>query len=121
VAKFDSLGKLAGEGANTPLPGIAPGAGGFFKDLNESIKNFRDVLKLAQELRGDQAPTNTQVMDKLPDYPPPKPAKPASNPALGKFLAEYGDTTVDEALKILKPMTIKQIISMVQHGTRPVK
>jgi len=120
MAKFNNLGALVG-GDAAKLASGAPAGGGFFKDLNNSIIAFRDVLKLAQELRGNPPATGPAVTDKLPNYPPPKSIQAAPNPALGKFLAEYGDTTIDEALKILKPMTIKQVIAMVQYGTRPGK
>jgi len=118
MAKFDNLGKLVGDGAK--VPGAIPG-GDWFSRVEKSITAFRDVLKLAKELQGNQPAPNAEATRGMPDYPPPKGLPPASNPALGKFLAEYGNVTVDEAMKVLGPMKIKQIISMVQHGNRPGK
>jgi len=115
--KFDNLGKLVGDGAK--VAGLPPGTGDWLSRVQSTIITLRDVLKIAKELRGEPAAAGSQASGQLPDYPQPKSLPAASNPALGKFLAKYGDVTLDEALKVLGPMTVKQIISMVQHGNRP--
>jgi len=121
--KFNTLKDMVGKGIEgSGGIDIPTGGDDFLSRIHSTIIAFRDVLKIAQELRGVKGDVTPDVIDRLPDYPPnPKKLPVGSNPALAKFLAQYGDTTINETLKIIGPMTIKQLIAMVQHGTRPGK
>ena len=120
--KHTTLESLSGAAESTGLVAKGPGAGttgpGFIGQIKEGIDTFKEVLTIIRELqglRGQEPPAQDGEFKEMPPGPP------QANPDLGNFLAKYGDMTIDQALNMLKPMTLKQFIGLVRGNARPRK
>jgi hypothetical protein len=120
--KFDSFKAMNEAAGEKGIPGVSVGIGGgddFLSRIHSAIVAFRDALKIMQELKG-MGQEFKQPGAQVPIIDSPKQLQ-KPNPGLAKFLEQYGDMTVNQALKAIGPMTIKQLIEMAQHGIRPSK
>lgn len=121
--KYTTVKDLGGTGSVK-----AAGGDNLFSQINQLINNFKSAMQLAKELRalpGAVATVTEEPSGKDitlgPDKAAKNPALVPPGPMLGDFLTKYGDLTVEQALELIKPMTLKQLLEMVQHGIRPRK
>ena len=119
---LESLGNTASE---TGVIAKGPGAGttgpGFIGQIQEGINTFKEVLSIMRELQGLRGQEPPAQDGEFKEIPPGPPQGSRFNPDLGNFLAKYGDMTIDQALNMLKPMTLKQFIGLVRGNARPRK
>lgn len=138
--KHTGLDTMGGAAPVVHNPGPGPGGGDdWLSRVQSTIHAFRDAIKMAQELRGIQAeltPGQRQADQEIPlqplvgpkglpaaaEIPPPAVNPPAADSqAIVKLLAQYGDTKIGDILKVVSPMTVKQVIELVKNGIRPGK
>ena len=100
-------------------PGAIPEAGGddFLSRVNTTLTNFRQLLKLVQDLRGMTAETNEQGAP----HPSPGASPGLSKANLVNFIdiliqRGYGETTIGEVIEKVKPFNIKQIKEFLKHA-----
>lgn len=95
-----------------PGPGGQPAAAGpdILTRINETINNFKGLLEMAKAQGQSQA---QNVLGRGQD-------RGASNiPAsiiIDLVVKKYGNTTIEEVIKNLSPMTIKQLAEMLKNA-----
>lgn len=115
--KYTTVKDLAGKGAK------AAGGDNVISQIRGLVEAFRQGLELVKELKALPGQTTENSNPKEPspgaagpDTAAKKALPPAPGPILNEFLAKYGDMTVGNALETIKPLTIKQLLELVQHG-----
>lgn len=122
--KFTSLKQLKAPGTEL-APTLAPGSDDFLSRVNQTITNFRELIKLVKEARGVQS----EVNENEDTSPTPGPGlNPGSGPGPGlnkgsivKFLdvavqQGYGSKTLGEVIEEAKPFTLKQVLEFLKHA-----
>lgn len=114
--KFSDIKTLTNP-SDEGIPGPPAGGDDFLGRIQSALDSFKQAMQLMKELRG----LPNLINEPAPDSGDNKPAKRLNNPMLGQFLAKYSDMTVEQAFDTIKPLTIKQLMEMIQHGIRPGK
>ncbi len=95
---------------------VGPGSaeGDWLSRVNLTINNFKELVKLAQQFRGEEP------VDKEPGgIRTPNP--PARSPGLLDYVqlaiqAGYGDTPIGKLIEQVSPHTLKQIMEIVKNA-----
>lgn len=97
------------------LAPVSPGGDDFLSRITAAISNFKEVLKIARELRGMKGEF---ASDQSADQGAAVSSGPAFNlgKALAPVLQRYGDKTVGEIMESLSPLTLNQIMEMIKRA-----
>ena len=109
--KFNDPGLLKEPGE--ALAPVSLGGDDFLSRVAAAIKNFKQVLEIAKELRGMKAEQGNEPAPR--GEAPPGPAFNIGK-ALAPVLQKYGDKTVSELMENLSPLTLNQIMGMIKSA-----
>jgi len=116
MTKIINLKQL--ESANPGFePEVSPAAGDFLGRVRGTIIEFKELLKLVQEMRGIGASdSDSQALGRQADNPGPGTGK----AAIVKYLAVavqkgHGDTTIGALLKEIEPFTLRQVLEFIKR------
>jgi hypothetical protein len=115
MPKYSSKNPMNAPGGGSPMPGPGGGGSNWLAQARALVNDIKEGLQLYREVQGmaGNQPAADQGGTPLL-HQPKRPAGP--NPALAKFMAKYGDRTVNDLLKMIGPMTLKELESLMQHG-----
>ncbi len=110
--KFDSVKSISGPGDVGEMP---PGGGDdFLSRVNSAIVNFKELLKMAQEIRG------------MGGNPGPGPGSANQGGGFDKgtivkiidlvIAKGWGDATIGDIITQASPVTIKQLKGIIEHA-----
>ncbi len=93
---------------------VAPGGDDFLSRVTNAISSFKEVLKIARELKGLKGEL---ASDREADQGSGAP-KPAPNQGfpVALMLQHYGDKTVGEIMENLSPLTLNQIMEQIKRA-----
>jgi len=96
-------------------PAESPVAGDFLGRVRGTIIEFKELLKLVQEIRGMNAGGSQE-----PGPPADNQGPGTSKAAVVKYLTAavqrgYGDTTIEALLKQMGPYTLKQVLEFIKR------
>jgi len=97
---------------NTPL---LSGGDDFLSRINQTITNFKELLKMAQEAKGLSQESPTKNLGNNPGGNPPAPA-PIAQFVQTLIASGYGDSPVGELFDKIKPYSIKQLLELMKHA-----
>ena len=110
MSRFDSLQQITG----APGPGELPPAGSddFLSRANAFVVNLKEMLKMAQEVRG------------MGGNPPPGPGNQGGGFDKGTIVKiidlviakGWGDATIGDIIAQASPVTIKQLRGIIEHA-----
>tara|TARA_Y100000310_G_scaffold336608_1_gene421627 strand:- start:488 stop:874 length:387 start_codon:yes stop_codon:yes gene_type:complete len=116
ITDITKLSGKAGSGANLGVVGDT----GFLEQIQETIKQFKGMMEIAKQFKGDAPAVDPHFADKggfsskaeresLAGSPPQSPA--AGLAEVIKLLIDrgYGDTPVGELVDKIRPFTLRQI------------
>lgn len=95
------------------LTPVSPGGDDFLSRVTNAIQNFKEVLKIARELKGIKGEFTNP--DEVQESRAPGQAFDLDK-ALAPVLQRYGDKTVAEIMKTLSPLTLNQIMGVIKRA-----
>lgn len=118
--KIRSLEEIAKKSDLTPAikgGGTAQGEGDFLTRINNTIENFRGLVKDA----GINNLTPNQVVDQGDNVKTTEQNKESELANLIGILIKfgYGDTPIGQLLQKVSPFTLKQIVEVMQNAVKP--
>ncbi len=110
--KFGSLQEVSGQGETSPGNPQLGGDDDFLSRVNTAITNFKELLKMAQEVRG------------MAGNPGPGPANQGGGFDKGSIVKiidlviakGWGDATIGDIISQASPVTIKQLKGIIEHA-----
>jgi len=117
--KYTNPAAILNPNAPATAPGslLSPGGDDFLSRINSTISNFKELLKLAQEVRGFAGGELLNNTDEKPSGAQPVAQGGGLAQVVGLAIQSgYGDTPIGELLDHARPFTLRQIIEVVNRA-----
>ncbi|MBA7696304.1 hypothetical protein ES703_104949 [subsurface metagenome] len=94
--------------------GLETTGGDWISRINLTINNFKELIKLAQQFRGEEPKGEDS-------NPRPNPNSPTRTPGLADYIhlaisAGYGDTPIGELIEQISPHTLNKIMEIIKRA-----
>lgn len=110
----DSIGK---EGKTALETSPVPGAGDFLSRVNSTITNFKELLKMVEQVRGGEEEEEPAAATSPKNSPNPQPRTPGLLDYVQLAIkAGYGDVPIGKLIEQVSPHTLKKVMEIFQNA-----
>lgn len=99
--------------------GLETTGGDWISRINLTINNFKELIKLAQQFRGEEP--KDQGSDRGQAHSNPNPVAPARTPGLLDYVhlaiqAGYGNAPIGKLIEQISPHTLNEIMEIIKRA-----